>query len=73
MILDGAKPKHVDSVISASDGIVAIMKALDIEEAKDGNHIRKPPWSDNGVDVPFTPESQAMERLLADPLLRTYN
>jgi hypothetical protein len=66
------KPKHVDSVMSVSNGIVAIMEAPDLEEAIDGKHIGRIHWSDDGVDVSITLESRAMERLLADPLLRIY-
>jgi hypothetical protein len=66
------KPKHVDSVMSVSDGIVAIMEAPDLGEAIDGKHIGRNHWSDDGVDVSITLESRAMERLLADPLLRIY-
>ena len=67
------KPKYVDSVMALCDGIIAIMEAPYFEERVDGNETGRNHWSANGVDVSITLEARAMERLLADPLLRKYS
>ncbi|KKY23573.1 putative transferase family protein [Phaeomoniella chlamydospora] len=80
------RPRYVEAVLIALDGLVQIMELGDddphdqqVTPEDNGVLIPEPKktknkkhWSHEGVDVSLALAKQAMERLLKDPLLRAY-
>ena len=80
------RPRYVEAVLIALDGLVQIMElgdddphAQQVTPEDNGVLIPEPKktknkkhWSHEGVDVSLALAKQAMERLLKDPLLRAY-
>ncbi|KAF2153029.1 hypothetical protein K461DRAFT_240356 [Myriangium duriaei CBS 260.36] len=62
------KPQYVEAVMPKCDGLLQLMEAAPVDASSDGpKH-----WSDDGVDVQLHLTTEAMEKLLKDPVLRRY-
>jgi hypothetical protein len=55
------RPRYVEAVMPALDGLVEVMEAPGVEKKRKGGS-----WIDDGVDVSVFLEEKAMERLLVD-------
>lgn len=67
----GSSPRYVQPLMPSIDGCLQIMEAAG-SISKDAAHTTSH-WYENGVSVRLHLESNAMEKLLKDPLLRAYN
>jgi Transferase family len=67
----GLSPRYVQPLMPSIDGCLQVMEA-EGSISKDASHTTGH-WYEKGVSVRLHLESNAMEKLLKDPLLRAYN